>query len=138
MAFLRNFPLLVLPLILYNLLSFGLMRVAGPIWQGPALSLPMISGADFILSRGDLLILFALGLLFFEILKATRTARATIVDHLLSTLVFVAYLIQFIVDPRAATFPFFTCLMIAFLDVVAGYSISIRVASRDVTLDRGL
>lgn len=134
MALFRNFPLLILPLAIYNAYSFGLISSTGSIWSGEVLQSQMISGASFSFTRGGLLITIALVFLFIEILKATRTARATIVDHLLSTLVFIIYLVQFITDPAAATTTYFICLIIALLDVIAGYSISIRVASRDVTL----
>lgn len=138
MILIRNFPLLIIPLVIYNLYSLGFISVAGNVWAAEALSMNLPSGAEFILSRGGLLVSLALALLFFEILKATRTAQATIVDHLLSTFVFIVFLVQFIIEPNAATSTFFILMFIAFLDVVAGYTISIRVASRDVTFDRGL
>ncbi|MEP3523891.1 MAG: hypothetical protein ABJN24_00550 [Hyphomicrobiales bacterium] len=134
MALIRNFPLLILPLLIYNAFSLGIISTLGEIWSGEIFRFDMISGATFSLTRGGMIVTIALSLLFIEILKATRTARSTIIDHLLSTLVFIIYLIQFIVDPAAATTTYFICLMVALLDVIAGYSISIRVASRDVTL----
>lgn len=138
MFLVRNFPLMIIPLVLYNLYSFNLLSVGEADWAADFASFQMISDTTFTLSHGGLVITVALALLFFEILKATRTAQSTIVDHLLSTVVFIVYLIQFIVDPAAATTTFFICTIIAALDVVAGYSISIRVASRDVTFDRAL
>ncbi|MEP2942563.1 MAG: hypothetical protein ABJM86_12350 [Hyphomicrobiales bacterium] len=134
MALIRNFPLLILPLLIYNAFSLGIISSLGEIWSGEIFRFDMISGATFSLTRGGMIVTIALSLLFIEILKATRTARSTIIDHLLSTLIFIIYLIQFIVDPAAATTTYFICLMVALLDVIAGYSISIRVASRDVTL----
>lgn len=134
MTLIRNFPLLILPLIIYNAFSLGFVSTLGEIWSAEIFRFDMISGATFSLTRGGMIVTIALSLLFIEILKATRTARSTILDHLLSTLVFIVYLIQFIVDPAAATTTYFICLMVALLDVIAGYSISIRVASRDVTL----
>ena len=139
MILLKNFPLLLLPLLAYNAYNPGMFALPAPlgeqgqIWSQAIASFSMLSGTTFIFTRGELVVILALFLLFIEILKATRTARATIIDHLFSTLVFVAYLVQFLVDPAAATFTFFACMLIAFLDVVAGYSISIRVAARDVT-----
>ncbi|MEO1066965.1 MAG: hypothetical protein AAFW47_06265 [Pseudomonadota bacterium] len=138
MTILRNFPLLVIPLIIYNLYAWGILPASEAIWSDVIADFNMISGEVFALTRGGALIAFALAILFIEILKATRTAQATIIDHLLSTLVFVIYLVQLIIDGNAATTTFFLCTLIAFLDVVAGYSISIRVASRDVTFERGL
>lgn len=134
MTLIRNFPLLILPLLIYNAFSLGLISALGEIWSAEIFRFNMISGATFSLTRGGMIVTIALSLLFIEILKATRTARSTIIDHLLSTFVFIVYLIQFIVDPAAATTTYFICLMVALLDVIAGYSISIRVASRDVTL----
>ncbi len=136
MTFLKNFPLLIVPFILYNFLSFGLITKPIQSFQTEFLSIEMMSGSTFSIDIGNLLVTLALILLFIEILKATRTGKTTIIDHLLSTFVFIAYLIQFIIDPKAATSSYFICLVIAFLDVAAGYSISIRVAARDVTLER--
>ena len=138
MILIRHFPLILIPLVIYNLYSFGFISSAGNVWGAGALSINLPSGAEFVLSRGGLLISLGLALLFFEILKATRTAQATILDHLLSTFVFIIFLVQFIIDPNAATSTYFVLMFIAFLDVVAGYTISIRVASRDVTFDRGI
>lgn len=135
MFIVRNFPLLVLPLIIYNLFGWGVIEATGSIWPNEVARFQMISGQSFVLTLGGVLIIVALLLLFVEILKATRTAQATIVDHLLSTIIFIVYLLQFVVDPTAATMTFLILTVIAFLDVIAGYSISIRVASRDVTLD---
>jgi len=138
MILIRHFPLLLIPLVIYNLYSFGFISTAGNVWGSEALRINLPSGAEFVLSRGGLLVSFGLMLLFFEILKATRTAQATILDHLLSTFVFIIFLVQFMIEPKAATSTFFILMFIAFLDVVAGYTISIRVASRDVTFDRGI
>lgn len=138
MALLKNFPLLIIPLIIYNLYGLGVITTTGDIWSAEVFRFSMISGAVFVLTQGAFLISIALALLFIEILKATRTAQATILDHLLSTFVFIIFLVQFLIEPNAATSTFFVLMFIAFLDVVAGYTISIRVASRDVTFERGL
>ncbi|MEP3232448.1 MAG: hypothetical protein ABJN04_03310 [Hyphomicrobiales bacterium] len=138
MTLIRHFPLLLIPLVIYNLYSLGFISTVGNVWGAQALGINLPSGAEFVLSRGGLLVSLGLTLLFFEILKATRTAQATILDHLLSTFVFIIFLVQFIIEPNAATSTFFILMFIAFLDVVAGYTISIRVASRDVTFDRGI
>jgi hypothetical protein len=55
-------------------------------------------------------------------------------DHGFSTVVFVIYLAEFLVIPAAATSLFFTCLAMSFVDLVAGFSVSIRSARRDVNL----
>jgi hypothetical protein len=76
--------------------------------------------------------LSALAMLFVEVLKSTRTGMQSVVDHMASTLVFVIYLVEFLVVPAASTSLFFTCLMMSLVDLVAGFSVSIRSAGRDV------
>jgi hypothetical protein len=68
--------------------------------------------------------------------KATRTSNASVVDHLLSTFVFVAFLVEFLLVRGAAHSVFFTLMVIALFDVLAGFSISLRAAGRDVSYTR--
>jgi hypothetical protein len=128
-----NFPLMLVPFAVYNFFLFAdnLNR-----WEDVVLNLDMMSGATFTLTLGDALIVTALLLLFIEILKATRGGTSTIVDHLLSTLVLIAYLVEFLLVDRASSSTFFILMVITLIDVVAGYSVSIRNASRDLTLER--
>ena len=130
---LRSVPLLIVPFILFNLGLAGLLGegAAAP-WDQALFALPMMSGGSFSMTLGDLLILIALLLLFVEILKATRTSTASVVDHLLSIFVFVAFLVEFLLVRGAATSVFFILMAIAFVDVLAGFTVSLRSAGRDV------
>jgi hypothetical protein len=125
-------PLLIVPLIIYNLVAFDVVGAQGAGWAVPVFSVSMVSGAIWGLSVGDLLILLSLALLFVEVIKATNTGNQTVFDHLFSTVVFVVYLVEFLLVPKASTSLFFICLAMSFVDVVAGFSVSIRAASRDV------
>ena len=87
-----------------------------------------------VIARPPFLYLGALLLGFVEILKSTRTSNASLVDHLLSTLVFVIFLVEFLLVQGAATSLFFTLMVITFVDVLAGFSVSLRASSRDVNL----
>jgi hypothetical protein len=128
-------PLLILPFILYNLAMLGLLGTGGiAAIQNQVLSLNMMSGAVWTLSLGDLFILIALVLLFFEILKATRSSRFSVIDHMLSMFLFIAFLIEFLLVKSAATQVFFILMTISFIDVIAGFTISIRSAGRDVSI----
>lgn len=131
---LLNIPLTIAPLIVYNLVVFGLLGDAtgqGDPWFQPIFTIEMVSGARWTLVLGDLMIITGMVLLFFEILKATRTGPGSIVDHLLSTLVFAVYLVEFLVFREAAHSIFFTLMIISLIDVVGGFSITIRGARRD-------
>lgn len=134
-----NVPLMVVPLIVYNLVLFGLLgtNIQSP-WDDPIFVMDMISGANWVMTLGDLMISLGLVLLFFEILKATRVGTNSIVDHLLSTFIFVAFLVEFLLVQGAATAVFFLLMMMTMIDVLAGFSVSIRAATRDVALGGGL
>lgn len=135
---LRNIPLLIIPFIVFNLGLTGILggEAGADPWEMIILSLPMMSGGIWNLTLGDLLILIALVLLFVEMVKATRTSNASVVDHLLSTFVFVAFLVEFLLVRGAAHSVFFTLMVIALFDVLAGFSISLRAAGRDVSYTR--
>lgn len=127
---LLKFPLLVFIVIAYNALVFA----SGSALQDQLFSLGMISGGVWIFTVADAVLCAALLLLFVELLKATRTDSSSIIDHALSTLVFVGCLIEFIVVGKAATSTFFFITLICLIDVVAGYSITIRAARRDFAM----
>lgn len=132
---LTNVPLLIVPFVVYNIqIVFG----GGiDVWAEEIISLPLISGQTWVMNMGDLMITLGLILLFFEVIKSTRVGASTIIDHLLSTFVFIAFLVEFLVVPSAAHSVFFILMMIALLDVLAGFSISIRAATRDVNIGHG-
>lgn len=127
-------PLLIVPLAIYNLVAFGFIGGTGAGWVQPITSIDMASGSVWTVNAGDLLVLVALLLLFVEVIKSTRTGTSSIIDHMASTIVFVIYLVEFLVVPSASTSLFFTCLVMSFIDLVAGFSVSIRAAGRDISL----
>lgn len=129
------FPLMILPLLVYNGIVFAPLagQDFGALSQ-TLTSLTMMSGAVWTMQVSDVLIAASLLLLFVEVLKATRTGSWSIVDHLLSTLVFIVFLVEFLLVPEAATDTFFILTAIAFVDLVAGFSVSIRSAGRDVSI----
>ncbi|WP_419906841.1 hypothetical protein [Hoeflea sp.] len=128
-------PLMIIPLIIYNAMIFGPFEAAGITWLSTqVLSLNMISGARWTMEYSDLLIVVALVLLFVEILKATRSGGWSLVDHILSAIVFVAFLVEFLLVREAATDIFFILTVIAFIDLIAGFSVSIKSAGRDVSI----
>jgi hypothetical protein len=95
----------------------------------------MMSGGTWTMTIGDVIVLVALLILFVEIMKSTVTGMASIIDHLLSTVVFVAYLVEFLLVAGASTSLFFTLMVIALIDVLAGFSVSIRSAGRDINMN---
>ncbi len=130
-----NFPLMLVPLVVYNLFAFDLLTTYMTArWDAVLFSITMISGAVFSFTLSDLFVFSALVLLCIEVLKATRIGNLTIIDHMLSMVVFIAFLVEFLLVQQAATTLFFTLMVIALIDVVAGFAISIRSATRDVAV----
>lgn len=127
-------PLMLIPFILYNLVMVGLMGSGGiDALNNQILSLDMMSGKTWTMSLGDLLIVVSLIALFFEILKSTRSSLA-LINHMFSMGLFIGFLVEFLLVGDAATQIFFIMMMIAFIDVIAGFTISIKTASRDVSI----
>lgn len=127
-------PLMIVPLIVYNLVMIGLIGGGVADLGSTVTSFSMMSGATWTMSLGDALIVLALILLFVEVLKATRTGPWSAIDHMLSMLVFVAYIVEFLLVRDAATQVFFILMVIALIDVIAGFSVAIRSAGRDVSI----
>lgn len=128
-------PLMLVPLILYNLVMIGFFGGGGiAALSSVVFSVAMLSGATWSLTLADVLVIVALLLLFVEILKATSNGTGSLLNHMLSMIVFVGFLVEFLLVRDAATQIFFILMLIAFIDVVAGFSISIRSASRDVSI----
>jgi hypothetical protein len=129
-------PLLIIPFLLYNLGLAGLFGgTATDPFSTEISSLTMMSGGIWTMSVGDLLVVIALVLLFVEMMKSTRSSNASIVDHLLSTFVFVAFLVEFLLVRGAAHPVFFTLMVITLIDVLAGFSVTIRSAGRDLNVE---
>ena len=142
------FPLLVIPVALYNLLAIGFggsVEMANEFGEiiradsAPILSLlndrflglPMISGVDWILTKGDAILLLAVVFLFLEILKSTSTGTSTIINHAVSMILFIVCLIQFLLLQNFATSTFFILMSMTLLDVLAGVVVTIVSARRD-------
>jgi hypothetical protein len=129
---LLGFPLLLIPLTIYAILTF-LMPVD---WNTVILTVRMISEGEWKITFSDALLALAIVMLFFETVKATRTTSRSIIDHMLSTLVFVGALIAFLLVKEAATSPFALMVLICLVDVIGGYTVSIRTARRDYSIER--
>ncbi|MCP4667649.1 MAG: hypothetical protein GY849_14940 [Deltaproteobacteria bacterium] len=126
----RNVPVLAVIVVIYNILVFffeGSLNII--LWN-----VTLISGANWACSVSDLLLSLSVIFLFLEIAKSTRTSTATIVDHTLSLLLFIICLVEFIVVPQAGNSVFLLITLMCLLDVIAGFTITISTARRDIGL----
>jgi hypothetical protein len=128
--FLLGVPLLIFPFAIYNIVEFLL---SGFSWSMEILRFPLASGGEFAVTAGDLMIAGSILILLVEMLKAARLSRRSIIDHLLSMVLFVGMLIEFLLVKQAASSTFFLLLVISFVDVMGGFAISIRASQRDIS-----
>ena len=134
----RSIPLIVFSFILYNIVVWlGGGAVAYDVLIKRIFSIPLI-GKAVPVTWGDLLLSLTLVLLFFELLKSTYTSTTSLVDHALSMLVFIACLVAFLLFEQAQTAVFFNIMLATLIDVIAGYTIGIRVARRDIGFGGGM
>jgi hypothetical protein len=128
-------PLMIIPFIIYNLSMFGLFGSGGTeSLKTEVLNLHMMSGATWTMTFGDLMIVISLIILFLEIFKATRRSSVALLDHLFSMVLFIGFLVEFLLVAGAATQIFFILMAVSFVDVIAGFTVSIKSAGRDVSI----
>ncbi|MFA7638261.1 MAG: hypothetical protein WCY02_03025 [Parvibaculum sp.] len=123
-------PLMALVIIAYNIIVY----LTGLSMDTQVMAVTLISGAMWSITVGDLILFFALLLLFLELVNSTRTGATTIVNHALSMLVLLIALVEFIVLPAFGTSTFFALVLLALFDVVAGFTVTITAARRDFTV----
>ena len=144
------FPLLIIPVAIYNLIALpyggsgdpenAVIANAAPIidlMNNPMITMPMISGVNWAITNGEMLILLSIALLFMEILKSTSTGTATIVNHAISMVLFIICLVEFLLLPNFATSVFFIITIMTLLDVLAGVVVTIVSARRDFGVGEG-
>jgi hypothetical protein len=131
------FPLLAVPVLVYNLI---VLTVAGGFGSDSAhyrlseqlFTIHMTSRAEWVVSLGDLLLAGTLIVLFVELLKSTTSRKIAIINHSLSMVLFIICLVEFLLAPAFATSVFFLLTVMVLLDVLAGFIVTIVAARRDV------
>ena len=123
-------PLMALVIIAYNIIVY----LTGLSMDTQVMAVTLISGAMWSITVGDLILFFALLLLFLELVNSTKTGATTIVNHALSMIVLLIAVVEFIVLPAFGTSTFFALVLLALFDVVAGFTVTITAARRDFTV----
>jgi len=100
----------------------------------PLFEVQLPSDAVWRPTMGDFLIIFAILVLYVELFKSTKTGSATIVEHVFSLFVFLGFGLEFLLVERAGSSTFLIVTILSFVDVVAGFTITISTARRDFGL----
>jgi hypothetical protein len=129
MLLFRAIPWFILLLGAYNVLM-----VSGDMQSTLATELfavDLISGAHWTFNVHHLFMVAGVAILYLEIFKSTRTGMASVIDHTLSTGVFIAFVVEFLTVADCGTSTFFILASMALIDVIAGFTVSIVAARRD-------
>ncbi|MBF0127274.1 MAG: hypothetical protein HQM02_08700 [Magnetococcales bacterium] len=132
MELLGSIPLFTYMLVILNGMIFAHKAQLAISAATPVHVLALTSGAQLTFTVGDILILLGVIALYIEIFKATRSGTESIVDHLLSMVVFVLFLVEFLIFAPAGTMLFLTFTVMSLLDVVAGFTVTISTSRRDI------
>ena len=101
MRFFTVFPLMILPVAIYNLIAlsgteFSTAEKVRERMDAEFLSIPMTSGAEWAVTPGHALITFTIAILFFELIKSTSVGRAAVLNHAFSMVLFIVCIIEFL------------------------------------------
>ena len=125
-----------LPLLALVVAAYTALALVAPGWLESVLfSLPLLSGTTLLLRGNDLLLVISLVLLGIEISRATSSSSAAILNHVLSLVVFIVALVDFIVMPQLGNTTFFLILLMTLIDVITGFTVTITAARRNVSYD---
>ncbi len=118
-----GFPLLLIPLAIYNIIVFLMPGVS---LAEPVLKLTLMSGAEWPVTLGDMLLALGILMLLFEVIKGARPGAKYLTDHLLSLIVFGGAVAEFLLWPRFGTSIYGLLALLALVDFLSGIALRAR------------
>src|SRR5437762_12328918 len=118
-----GFPLLLLPLAIYNIIAFLMPDVR---FGEPLFKLALMSGTEWPVTLSDVLLAVGILLLLLEVVKGARPGAKYLTDHLLSLIVFGAAAAEFVLWPKFGTSTYFLLTALALVDFLSGLALRRR------------
>ena len=118
-----GFPLLLIPLAIYNIIVFLMPGVS---LAEPIVKLTLMSGAEWPLTLSDMLLALGIVLLLFEVIKGARPGAKYLTDHLLSLIIFGGAVAEFLLWPRFGSSTYFLLALLALVDFLSGIALRAR------------
>jgi hypothetical protein len=118
-----GFPLLLIPLAIYNIIVFLMPGVS---FTDPLVKLTLVSGAEWTVTLSDVLLTLGILLLLAEVIKGARPGAKYLTDHLLSLIVFGAAAAEFVMWPKFGTSTFFLLTALSLVDFLSGLALRTR------------
>src|SRR3954471_18458458 len=112
-----GFPLLLIPLAVYNIIAFLMPSVS---FTDVLFKVPMITGEIWPVTLADIMVAFGIVLLLLEVVKGARPGSKFLMDHLLSLVVFGAAAAEFVMWPKFGNSTFFLLVLLAMADFLGG------------------
>jgi hypothetical protein len=118
-----RFPLLLIPLAIYNIIVWLMPDVS---FTDPLIKLTLVSGAVWAITLGDILLALSVVLLLLEVIKGARPGAKYLTDHLLSLVVFGAAAAEFVLWPKFGSSIYFLLTLLALVEFLSGVSLHTR------------
>ncbi len=139
MSFLRAFPLLILPVLFYNVMvvTTGSLGGSSDVMTADLahavghFAMP-VSNAAWAIQMGDIILFIGLIALFFEVVASSGSSNDVLMKHVLAMLLFVICLVEFLLLKPFATSTFFLLMVMALLETIAGFIITTVAARKDI------
>jgi hypothetical protein len=118
-----GFPLLLIPLAVYNIIAFLMRDVS---FAAPLVTVPLTSGVAWPVTLSDVLLGFGILLLLCEVVKGARPGAKYLTDHVLSLLVLCGAAAEFVLLPQFGTSTYFLLTLLALTDFLSGIALRMR------------
>jgi hypothetical protein len=118
-----GFPLLLIPLAIYNIIAF---LMPGVKFEDPLIKLALVSGTEWQVTLSDILVAVGILLLLLEVIKGARPGAKYFTDHLLSLIVFGAAAAEFVLWPKFGTSTYFLLTALSLVDFLSGVALRTR------------
>jgi hypothetical protein len=118
-----GFPLLLIPLAIYNILVFLMPGVS---LADPLFRVPLVSGSEWPVTLSDILLALGVLLLLLEVIKGARPGAKYLTDHLLSFVIFGGAAAEFLLWPKFASSTYFLLTLLALADFASGIALRAR------------
>ncbi|MGY3441160.1 MULTISPECIES: hypothetical protein [unclassified Bradyrhizobium] len=118
-----GFPLLLVPLAVYNIIAFLMPGVS---FTDPLIRLTLLSGEVWQITLGDMLLAAGVLLLLLEVIKGARPGAKYLTDHLLSLIVFGAAAAEFVLWPKFGNSTYCLLALLALVDFISGIALRTR------------
>jgi hypothetical protein len=112
-----GFPLLLIPLAVYNIIAFLMPSVS---FTDVLFKVPMITGETWPVTLADVMLALGIVLLLLEVVKGARPGSKFLMDHLLSLIVFGAAAAEFVMWPKFGNSTYFLLVLLAMADFLGG------------------